>query len=186
MNDDALQIRTATQTPRPCLSLIVAKSRNNIIGRDGDLPWKLSSDLQFFKATTLGKPCLMGRVTWESLPFPLPGRANLVLTRDQSYNAKGAEVFHDMYDMVGRGFEIAARTGQSEIMLIGGAQLYARLVPHCDKLYISDVDAVIDGDAHFPLISAFDWTLSAERVVPRSDKDDYSFTIREYTRKKPH
>ena len=167
----------------PKLSIVVAKSRNHVIGRDGDLPWKLSSDLKHFKRVTLGKPCLMGRVTWESLPFPLPGRPNLVLTRDKSYKAKKAEVFNDMSDMVGHGFELAGQMDVDEVMLIGGAQLYARLLPFCDKLYISDVDAVIDGDAHFPVISTFDWSLTREEVVPKSEKDDYPFTIREYSRK---
>jgi len=91
----------------PTLSLIVAKSRNGVIGIDGDLPWKLSSDLKFFKAVTMGKPVLMGRVTWESLPFPLPGRSNLVLTRKVDYKAPKAEVFTDIYEMIGRGYELA-------------------------------------------------------------------------------
>ncbi len=81
----------------PTLSLIVAKSRNGVIGIDGDLPWKLSSDLKFFKAATIGKPVLMGRVTWESLPFALPGRPNLVLTRIADYKAPKAEIFTDIY-----------------------------------------------------------------------------------------
>jgi len=167
----------------PDLSIVVAKSRNHVIGRDGDLPWRLSSDLKHFKRVTLGKPCLMGRVTWESLPFPLPGRPNLVLTRDEGYAAKGAEIFHDMYEMIGRGYELAGQMNVDEVALIGGAQLYARLLPFCTKLYVSDVDAVIDGDAHFPIISPFDWTLSHEQHVEASDKDDYPFTIREYRRK---
>ncbi|MEP1229674.1 MAG: dihydrofolate reductase [Litorimonas sp.] len=170
--------------PSPNLAIIVAKSRNHVIGRDGDLPWRLSSDLKHFKRVTFGKPCLMGRVTWESLPFPLPGRPNLVLTRDKNYAAKGAEVFHDMKDMIGRGFELAGEIGADEVALIGGAQLYARLLPFCTKLYVSDVDAVIDGDAHFPVISSFDWDIIHEETMPKSEKDDYAFTIREYLRKK--
>ncbi len=167
----------------PHLTIVVAKSRNHVIGRDGDLPWRLSSDLKHFKRVTMGKPCLMGRVTWESLPFPLPGRPNLVLTRDKTYKAKGAEVFHDMTDMIGRGYELAGQMNVSEVALIGGAQLYARLLPFCSKLYVSDVDAVIDGDAHFPVISPYDWELIAEDNVPKSEKDDYDFTIKEYLRK---
>jgi len=170
-------------TTNPKLSLIVAKSRNNVIGVDGDLPWHLSSDLQFFKKTTMGKPVLMGRVTWESLPFPLPGRPNLVLTRNGAYKAPKAEIFTDMFDMIGRGFELAGLTGADEVMLIGGAQLYARLMPYCDRLYITDVDAVIDGDAHFPVISAFDWDLISEADIPQGEKDDHPFTIRIYDRK---
>jgi len=129
------------------LGVIVAKSRNGVIGVDGDLPWRLSSDLKFFKATTLGKPVLMGRVTWESLPFPLPGRPNLVLTRNTDYKAPKAELFHDVHDMIGRGYELAGQMGADEIMLIGGAKLYASLMKYCDRMYITEVDAMIEGDA---------------------------------------
>lgn len=167
----------------PKLSLIVAKSRNNVIGRDGDLPWRLSSDLKFFKKTTLGKPVMMGRVTWESLPFPLPGRPNLVLTRNANYQAPKAEVYTSVCDMIGRGFELAGQLDVDEIMLIGGARLYAQLMPLCDRLYVSDVDAVIDGDAHFPAISLYDWKIDEETNIAKGEKDDYSFTIRRYSRK---
>lgn len=169
----------------PKLSLIVAKSLNNVIGVEGDLPWRLSSDLKFFKKTTLGKPVLMGRKTWESLPFPLPGRANLVLSRNPDFTAKGAEVFHDLKAMVGAGFEIAGETGVEEIMLIGGATLYAKLLRHCDRLYITDVDAMLEGDAHFPAISASDWALVSESRPEQTDKDDYPFTLRLYERRNP-
>ena len=132
-------------TNRPQLSLIVAKSRNGVIGIDGDLPWKLSSDLKFFKKTTMGKPVMMGRVTWESLPFPLTGRPNLILTRDQNYKTSKAEIFHDVYDMIGRGYELAGELNVDEIMLIGGAKLYALLMPYCQRMYITEVDAMIEG-----------------------------------------
>lgn len=169
----------------PMLSLIVAKSRNNVIGVDGDLPWRLSSDLKYFKKTTLGKPVLMGRVTWESLPFPLPGRANLVLTRNANYAAKGADVYTDIVDMIGRGYEIAGETGADEVMLIGGAMLYASLMKYCDRLYVTEVDAMIEGDAHFPAILASDWTLMSEICPPQTDKDDHAFVIRVYERRNP-
>ena len=118
----------------PKLSLIVAKSRNGVIGVEGDLPWKLSSDLKYFKKVTMGKPVLMGRVTWESLPFPLPGRPNLVLTRDRTYQAPKAEIFHDVYELIGRGYELAGELGSDEIMLIGGAKLYAALMGVVDEI----------------------------------------------------
>ena len=95
----------------PKLSAIVAKSRNNVIGIEGGLPWHLSSDLQFFKKTTLGKPVLMGRVTWEGLPFALPGRPNLVLTRNQNYISPPAEIFQTTRDLIGRGYELAGELG---------------------------------------------------------------------------
>jgi len=168
----------------PKLSLIVAKSLNHVIGVDGDLPWKLSSDLKLFKSITMGKPVLMGRVTWESLPFPLPGRPNLVLTRNSDYKAPGAEIFTDLNDMVGRGFELAGATNVDEVMLIGGAQLYARLMPFCDHLYITLVDAMIEGDAHFPAIRQDLWRLRSEQRFEKGARDDFGFTFQIFDRVK--
>lgn len=167
----------------PKLSIVVAKSRNGVIGVDGDLPWRLSSDLKLFKRITLRKPCLMGRVTWESLPFPLPGRPNLVLTRNANYVAKGAQVFTDMHAMIGRGYELAGESGVDEIMLIGGAQLYARLLKYVDRIYMTEVDAMIDGDAHFPALMASDWRVSDEQIYAKTDRDDFAFTFRRFDRK---
>ena len=167
----------------PHFSLIVAKSHNGVIGIDGDLPWRLSSDLQFFKKTTLGKPVLMGRVTWESLPFPLPGRPNLVLTRDKKFKSKGAETHHDLRDMIGRGYELAGLNGTDEVMLIGGAQLYAKALPYITRMYITEVDVMIEGDAHFPAVAANEWALKSETPFPQTPKDDYPFTVKVYERK---
>lgn len=161
----------------PKLSAIVAMDRHRVIGRDGDLPWRLSSDLKFFKRMTLGKPCLMGRKTWESLPFPLPGRPNLVLTRNPDFKAKGAEIFADMNAMIGRGYELAGGIGADEIMLIGGAQLYATLLPQCDRLYITRVDAEVDGDAVFPEIDLQKWQPISEEGPIQGENDDYPFHV---------
>lgn len=169
-------------TSFPKLSLIVARAKNGVIGVDGDLPWRLSSDLKFFKRTTLGKPVLMGRVTWESLPFPLPGRPNLVLTRNPDFQVKGAEVFTDVNDMIGRGYELAGELGVDEIMLIGGAKLYASLLGHCDRMYITDVDADIEGDAYFPSFEPANWRCTSETAFEKGPKDDYAFTVRVYDR----
>ncbi len=168
--------------PYPDLSMIVARSRNNIIGVDGDLPWRLSSDLKFFKRTTLGKPVLMGRVTWESLPFPLPGRPNLILTRDREYAAKGGEVFHSVRDLVGRGFELAGELGVDEFMVIGGAQLYARLLPVANKLYVTNVEVELDGDAVFPNINPQLWRAVDHHPTQKGDGDDHPFSISVYER----
>ncbi|MEE9272665.1 MAG: dihydrofolate reductase [Robiginitomaculum sp.] len=167
----------------PHLSLIVAKSRNGVIGVNGKLPWHLSSDLQHFKKVTLGKPVLMGRVTWECLPFPLPGRPNLVLTRNKNYRAKKAETFTNMHDIIGRGFELAGTSNVNEIMLIGGAKFYAKTMKYVTRLYITEVDVMIEGDAHFPAINANDWTLKSEMPFPKTDKDDYPFLVKVYERR---
>ena len=169
-------------TTLPKLSLIVARAQNGVIGVEGDLPWRLSSDLKFFKKTTLGKPVLMGRVTWESLPFPLPGRPNLVLTRNADYSAPNAEVFTDMTAMIGRGYELAGELDVDEVMLIGGAKLYASLLKYCDRMYITEVDIEIEGDAYFPEFDAQDWKVTSETPYPKGDKDDYPFTVKVYDR----
>jgi dihydrofolate reductase len=168
------------QTPltNPILAAIVARSTNYVIGRDGDLPWRLRSDLQHFKRVTLGKPCLMGRKTWESLPFPLPGRPNLVLTRDADYRADGAELFTDMAAMVGRGAELAGSLGVEEVMIIGGAQIYATLMPWIGRIYETEVDAIIDGDAHFPELSDEIWDTRDELHHLAGKGDDFAFKTR--------
>ncbi len=166
----------------PKLCAIVAMDRNRVIGREGDLPWRLPSDLKHFKRVTLGKPCLMGRKTWESLPFPLPGRPNLVLTRNADYAANGADVFTDMREMLGKGYELAGAAGVTEIMLIGGAQLYETLLPLCDRLYVTRVDAEVDGDAVFPEIQPAEWTLTNEQTLEKSAKDEFSFQVAVFDR----
>lgn len=169
-------------TTSPRLSLIVARAKNGVIGVDGDLPWRLSSDLKFFKSVTLGKPVLMGRVTWESLPFPLPGRPNLILTRNTKYTDSHAEVFTDAKAMIGRGYELAGELGTDEVMLIGGAKLYAQFLPFCDRMYITEVDAEITGDAMFPSFDLKNWVCSSHEFYKKSPKDDYDFTVRIYDR----
>jgi dihydrofolate reductase len=171
-------------TTNPKLSLIVARSRNGVIGVDGDLPWRIPSDLKFFKKTTLGKPVLMGRVTWESLPFPLPGRPNLILTRNADYEAKKGEVFTSLKALVGRGYELAGLSGGDEVMLIGGAKLYAALLPFCDRCYVTDVDVMIEGDAHFPVLSDFDWKITREINLDASAKDDFPAVVKIYERRR--
>ena len=161
----------------PKLSAIVARAQNGVIGREGDLPWRLPSDLKFFKATTMGKPVLMGRKTWESLPFPLPGRPNLILTRDESYVAVKGEVFHDLNTMVGRGYELAGALNLNEIMVIGGAQLYRTLMPYIDRLYMTQVLADVEGDAWFDAPDSDIWKMSDRKTGLKTQKDDYDFNI---------
>jgi len=161
----------------PKLCAVVAMDKNRVIGREGDLPWRLPSDLKYFKRVTLGKPCLMGRKTWESLPYPLPGRPNLVLTRNANYAAKGAELYSDMYEMIGRGYELAGGMGVDEIMLIGGAQLYRTLLPRCDRLYVTRVEAEVQGDAVFPEITLRSWHRISTEGPIQGPKDDYPFYV---------
>lgn len=168
--------------PNPKLSLIVARAQNGIIGHKGNLPWYLPSDLKFFKTTTLGKPVLMGRKTWESLPFPLPGRPNLILTRETSYKANKAEVFSDVKAMIGRGYELAGEMGCEEVMVIGGAQFYRIVMPFIDRQYITQVCANPEGDAKFEAPDENKWVLKERKTGLKTDKDDYDFAVEVWDR----
>lgn len=162
----------------PKLTLVVAVARNGVIGRDGDLPWRLSSDLKRFKAATMGRPVLMGRKTWESLPRkPLPGRQNLVLTRDAGFVAEGAWVYADLDAMLAAGRAMAETAGAGEVCVIGGAQLYNAVAPRADRIVLTEVQLEPDGDAYLQL------DLSKWREVSREDvtagpNDDADFTVR--------
>jgi len=167
----------------PHIALVVARARNGVIGRDGDLPWRLRSDLQRFKAITVGKPCLMGRKTWESLPLrPLPGRLNLVMTRDESYEAdgmaKGALVCATLDEAIEIGRETAEDDGVDEICVIGGTALFEAALPRARRLYITEVDAAPEGDAVFPPFDETAWVEVSSEPHPAGEKDDHAFTFR--------
>ena len=158
------------------LSLIVAMDRNRLIGCDNQLPWRLPADLQHFKATTMGKPIVMGRKTWESLGRPLPGRTNIVITRNENYLAEGAVVVHSL--------QVALEKADAEeIMLIGGANLYAQALPQVDRLYLTRVDGSFEGDAWFPEISESEWLLSATEVHEPDEKNQHAYRFEIYNRK---
>jgi len=163
----------------PRISLIAARGRNNIIGSEGDLPWRLRSDLKLFKAVTRGKPVIMGRKTWESLPRrPLPGRLNIVITRQSGYFAEGAQVVGDMGDAFDAAF-IQANTDQvDEVFVIGGAQVYAATMTVADRLYLTEVDATPAGDAAFPAFAEKDWSEIGREVYPAGEADDHAFVFR--------
>lgn len=163
----------------PILSLVVARARNGVIGRDGDLPWRLRSDLQRFKAVTMGKPCVMGRKTWDSLPLkPLPGRLNVVVTRDGSFEAKGAVVCTTLDEAISIAREQAEDDGVGEVCVIGGTALFEALLPRAKRLYLTEVDAEPEGDAHFPTIDETQWREVSTEPHPAGEKDDHAFVFR--------
>jgi len=167
----------------PQLVLVVARGSNGVIGRDGGLPWRLRSDLQRFKAITVGKPCIMGRKTWESLPLrPLPGRLNVVLTRDEGYEqegrSRGALVCTSLDEALEIAREQAADDGVDEICVIGGVALFAAALPRAKRLYITEVDAAPEGEAVFPDFDESQWTETARETHPAGEKDDHGFTFR--------
>lgn len=173
---------------KPKVALVVARARNGVIGTEGKLPWHLRSDLQRFKALTIGKPCIMGRKTWESLPLkPLPGRLNIVLTKDESYEteglAKGALVCTNLPEALSIARETAEEDGVDEVFIIGGTAIFAAALPRADRLYITEVEASPEGDAHFPAFDAAAYTQTFTEAHPAGEKDDHPFTFRTLDRK---
>ncbi len=153
------------------ISIIVAMAANGVIGRDNGLPWYLPADLKHFKQTTMGKPILMGRKTWESIGRPLPGRTNIVITRDSAYSATGCVVVDSIEAA------ITAAGEQDEVMVIGGAELYRQVLPYTDTIYLTRIHETIDGDTRFPEIPDTEWH-QLERVDHEADEKnphDYSF-----------
>lgn len=159
------------------LSLIVAVAQNGVIGRENDLPWKLSGDLKRFKAVTMGKPIVMGRKTYESIGRPLPGRANIVMTRDSEFSAVGINLVHDLASAIEAGKNAAEESGVDEIMVIGGANIYSAALPEADRLYVTEVHSVIEGDVRFPEIDGAIWAEISREYCMASPQEtcDYSF-----------
>lgn len=157
----------------------IARARNGVIGKDGALPWRLKTDLANFRAVTLGKPVIMGRKTFESLPGgALKGRTNIVLTNDRSYEARGALVVDDFAEAVQIAREQAADDGAEEVCVIGGASLFALALPKARRLYLTDIDADVEGDVVLAPIDESRWREVSAKAHPASDVDQYPFTIR--------
>jgi len=160
------------------LSLIAALGENRVIGVDNSMPWHLPGDFKYFKATTLGKPIIMGRKTWDSLGRPLPGRLNIVVSRQVDLVLEGAEVYPSLEAAVARAQEWANEQGVDEVMLIGGAQLYAQGMAQADRLYLTRVALSPEGDAWFPEFDLGQWTLVSNTQNPaEGDKPAYDFEV---------
>ncbi|MGD9800064.1 MAG: dihydrofolate reductase [Parvularculaceae bacterium] len=155
------------------LALIVAVSRNGVIGRDGGLAWKISDDLKWFRSLTTGKPIIMGRRTFDSIGKPLPGRANIVVSRIMAPR-EGVIVVRSIEDALRRGAEAAGDMGADEMFIIGGAEIYAETLPLADRIYLTAVDADIDGDARFPQIEPEDWNRLFVRRIEKSDRNEHA------------
>ncbi len=157
------------------ISLVVAVSKNGVIGRDGQLPWHLPSELKRFKDITFGKPIIMGRKTWDSLPKkPLPGRTNIVVTRQDDFRADGAVIVSGM----DAARVAAAATGAPECCVIGGGDVYLQFLPEADRIYLTVVDVEVDGDTHFPALAHEDWVVTQVEQVPAGPRDSANFEIR--------
>ena len=163
------------------LALIWAMARNRTIGRNNALPWYLPEDLKYFKRVTLGKPVIMGRKTWESIGRPLPGRTNIVITRDVAFQADGVRVVHSLEQALALAEKICLLDGGDEAIVMGGAEIYALALPHADRLYLTQVHADVEGDAHFPPLDLTQWhELWREDFAAQGPNPyDYSFLILE-------
>lgn len=164
------------------ISLIAAVARNNVIGADQSIPWRIPSDFAWFKQTTMGKPMVMGRKQFETFRKPLAGRPHIVVTRRHDYAPDGVLVRHSLPEALATAGRLAEASEQDEVMVIGGGDIYAQAMDLADRLYITHVDLAPDGDVHFPLIDPEIWQIAAEPAVMRSEKDEAAYSIKVYER----
>ena len=158
------------------LAIIVATDEQGLIGKENDLPWKLSADLQYFRRVTMGKPLIMGRNTHESIGRALPGRKNIVVTKNASYQAEGCCIVHSVDKA------IDACDDAEEVMVMGGASLYSQLLPQADRLYLTQVHASLEGDTWFPDWQSTDWQEVSREDHLADDKNDYAYSFIVYDR----
>ncbi|MBV1906521.1 MAG: dihydrofolate reductase [Pseudomonadales bacterium] len=176
--------KTAASEPEIPVSLIWAMTTNRVIGRDNGLPWQLKTDMQFFIDSTRGKPVIMGRKQFDSMPKALPRRLNIVITRNSRLKRAGATIVPDLQKAiaVARRSLVGTSVEQCEIMVIGGAEIYALALPIADRLYMTEIDAVLEGDTYFPEFHLGDWSESSSKNYLRDDKNEYNFRIRRLDR----
>ena len=163
----------------------VARAANGVIGRGGALPWRLKSDLALFRTLTMGKPVIMGRRTWDSLPRrPLPGRFNIVLSRDGTFQPAGALVCEDFSEAVGIARDHASDEGVQEVCVIGGAALFELALPRAARIYLTEVEARPEGDVFFPPFDESAWIEVRREAHPAGEGDEYPFVFRVLERRR--
>jgi dihydrofolate reductase len=163
--------------PDITISLIVAAAENNVIGRSGGLPWRLSSDLKLFRTVTMGKPVVMGRRTFESIGKPLDGRTNIVITRRDDFTHDEVVVVASVEAALAAARSAAMATGADEIMIIGGSEIYRLLIVHAGRIYLTRVHATPEGDADFPELDPEEWHEVAREPLPKGQRDQHSATL---------
>ena len=160
------------------ISLVVAVSTNNAIGKDNQLLWTLPNDMRFFKNTTWAMPVVMGRKTFEALGKPLPGRFNIVISNQKNWKPDGTTVV----DSLDEAIKIAYAAFYKEVMVIGGGQIYKQAMPIADKLYLTRVDAVLEGDTSFPRVDTAIWKMVSEESFPADEKHAYPYHFQVWER----
>ena len=156
---------------RPIISLIAAMAENRVIGINNKMPWHLPADLRHFKALTVGKPIIMGRKTWESLPGLLPDRPHIVVNREPSYQAEGCQVVHSIDEA------LAAAGNVPEVMIVGGGNFYTAMLPQADRLYLTQVETTIEGDAFFPDYNTTEWQVISQEKHPADEKNPFAYSF---------
>ena len=170
---------TDLETANAQIVFVVAMARNRVIGHDNQLPWRLPGDLRHFKSLTLGKPVIMGRKTFASIGRPLPKRTNIVLTRSPEFASAGVLTAHDPEEALATA---KAHAQGGEIMVIGGAQIYARLFPQADRIELTRVDTEVEGDAVFPPMDAAEWRLEQDREGAEATAENPGYRFQTYRR----
>jgi dihydrofolate reductase len=165
------------------ISLIVAVSENGVIGRDGGLPWRLSSDLKVFRKLTMDKPIVMGRKTFQSIGKALDGRDNIVVTRDPEFEAPGISTSDSVTDALTLARILATTRGAEEIMVIGGVAVFDAAFPVADRIYLTRVHANVEGDRHFPALDDAAWREVAKEALPQGPRDEFPATLFVYERR---
>ncbi len=164
------------------ISLIAAASLNNVIGKDGDIPWHMPRDMKLFQDMTLGHFILSGRKNYLSIPRkfrPLKDRVNMVVTRNSSFQEEGALIFND----ISAAIEHARKNGEKELMIIGGGEIYRQCLELADNIYLSRIQAEIEGDTFFPELNKENWQLTEERYFDKDERNPYDFQFEHYKRK---
>jgi dihydrofolate reductase len=164
------------------IAMIAAVGQNRVIGAGNAIPWRLPTDFAHFKRTTMGKPIIMGRKTFESIGKPLPGRTSIVITRQSGYQPDGVLVVGGLMEAIERAQSIAADGGANEVVIGGGGEVYREAMPLADRLYITHVDAAPAGDATFPPIDPAIWAVVEELPIERTDRDSAAFRVKVYER----
>ncbi len=179
------------------ISLIAAAAENDVIGAHGELPWKLSADLKRFRELTTGHPVIMGRKTYESIGRPLPNRQNIVVTRQPDWTAEGVEVVHSLEEAVdsvaGSRLQVPGSPSyvpnsqfqipnSSEVFIIGGGEMYKQALPSAQRIYLTRVEATVEGDAFFPALNSEEWTEVSREDHPADEKNQFAFTFFVYER----
>lgn len=163
------------------LSLIAAVAENGVIGKDNAIPWRISADMKYFKKATVGKPIIMGRKTWQSLGKPLPGRRNIVISRTLFIPFDEVDVVPDF----STAFILAQKGGAEEVMVIGGAAVYAEALPDAERLYLTEVHGEVEGDTFFPSFDRSDWVEVSRDFLPKDDKSSHDCSFVVFERRSP-